>query len=439
MQRRRLLPRTRRTAASRVICADAFLRLDMLAYESQQPGEGGRQIENLLNFFKNLVSVLSRRRGQIATPSFWQSTGDQLLRNLLSCFLAADMPATIDGLSQFLVSAPPNAAAAADPAWRQLPTFGHCLAEVERLATTPERQRTYQILREYWLHYYPTLASETRSCIAIGFSAMVDALRSPEIHKLIGSQTTITPESIFNGSIIIVNLPINQFHEAGLLVQTAWKYLFQRAALRRPDKALGDRCRPVFLWEDECQNFLIDYDAEFNRVARDRRVARVMISQNINNFYDAFGGGDAARVKAESILGTLNTRIFHANGDLATNEWASKSIGTREKHFQETSTTPPQYQGVNIVHKMLHGLFSKPSVTTTNRRVREPHIHPHEFAGLVPGGARSGMMTQAFITQVGRVHSNGLPYDNIHFNQIILPDAPTQENLDACVTRLRQK
>jgi len=402
---------------------DGLLRLDVLAYESQRPGQGGRLTENLLHFFKNLVSVLSTKRGHSTNAAFWQTTGDQLLRNLLNCFLAAGLPLTIDSLAQFLTHAPLSAAAVKDDQWREIPVFGQCLARVEKLATTADAQRSFELLKEYWLHHYPTLAAATRSCITIGFAAMVDALRSPAIHKLIASQTTITPEAVLNGHLVILDLPINETHEAGLLVQTAWKYLFQRAVLNRADKDRGDGCRPVFLWEDECQNFLIDYDAEFNRLARDRRVLRVMISQNINNLYDAFGGGDAARVKVDSILGTLNTRIFHANGDLATNKWASESIGTHEKKFAETSTTPPPKDTLNF----WSSLFKKPTVTTTTHTVREPLIHPHDFAGLKPGGPQNGMVAEALITQVGRRFVSGFPFSKVNFNLIVLPDQAYSE------------
>jgi hypothetical protein len=423
-----------RTTDISIVRVGGYLRLDVLAYESQRPGQAGRLSENLLHFFKNLLSVLSAKRGHVTNAAFWQSTGDQLLRNLLTVYLAAKFPLTIDGLAQFLTNAPLSAAEAHDNLWRQIPVFGPCLSEAERNATTPEAHRTLTILKEYWLHYYPTLASDTRSCIAIGFAAMVDALRSPEIHKLIAAQTTITPELIFDGHIVIVDLPINDFHEAGLLVQTAWKYLFQRAVLNRPDKSWGQRCRPVFLWEDECQNFLIDYDSEFNRVARDCRVARVMITQNINNLYDAFGGGDHARVKVESILGTLNTRIFHANGDLATNKWASESIGTFDKKTTETTTTPPQYHGLNPVKDMLFKMIKRPTVATTTHTKREPHVHPHEFSQLRPGGPANGMVTEAFITQVGRRFDSGNPYSKIAFKQLTVPSTDqTVEELKAAL------
>jgi len=426
---------TNRDNSLHVIRADAFLRLDVLTYECQRPGQGGRLTENLLHFFKNLVSVLSVKRGYVTNAAFWQSTGDQLLRNLLTVFLAANLPVTIEALSQFLTHAPLNANDAQEDQWRQIPVFGPCLAQAEEYATTEEARNTFQKLKEYWLHYYPSLPSETRACITIGFAAMVDSLRSPTIQKLIASQTTITPEGVLGGDIVIVDLPINDYHEAGLLVQTAWKYLFQRAALNRADKNRGNKCRPAFLWEDECQNFLIDYDAEFNRVARDCRIARVMITQNINNLFDAYGGGDAARVKVESILGTLNTRIFHANGDLATNKWASESIGTHEKHFTETSTTPPQYHGWDPIKSALFKMFKKPSVTTNTHRVRESVVHPHEFSQLRPGGRQNGMMPEAVITQVGRRFADGRSFSKVEFKQIIFPeqDFATREELQAAM------
>jgi hypothetical protein len=423
-----------------MIRPEGMLRMDVLAYESQRPGQGGNLTENLLHFFRNLVSALATKRGKPTNAEFWQNTGDQLLRNLIEAHLLAELPLTIDSLARFVINAPRSAAEAAGDDWQRRPVFGEALMRAQELAATEDKQHALQILKDYWLHDYATLNADTRSCITIAFSAMIDAIRSSAIHKLIASQTTITPEAILNGKILIVDLPVNEFHEAGLLVQTAWKYLFERAVLRRSDMARRDGVRPVFLWEDECHNFMIDYDPEFNRVARDRRVARVMLTQNINNLYDAFGGSSSARVKVDSILGTINTRIYHANGDLATNKWASESIGTHEKTLTDTSVTPPAYQGIDPIKAILHPFFSKPSRTTSAKTIREPRVHPHEFSELSPGGKTRQFVCEAIITQVGRRFVGGLPYRRVRFNQIILPEEVySDEELQSAIRHQKEK
>lgn len=184
--------------------------------------------------------------------------------------------------------------------------------------------------------------------------------------------------------------------------------------------------RPVFIWEDEGHNFIIDEDAHFEQLSREYRAGHVMLTQNINNLYNRFGGGDSARVKVDAILSGLNTRIFHANGDLATNKWASELLGAHEKQIVETSSTPQQYHGSNPIQAIQHSIygafFGKPSVTTSTRTVREPIIHPHEFSTLACGGAQNGMIATAIMTQVGRTFKSGLPFAMVNFKQIIVSD-----------------
>ena len=52
--------------------------------------------------------------------------------------------------------------------------------------------------------------------------------------------------------------------------------------------------------------------------------ATVFLSQNINNYYAAFG--DNQEANANGLLAGLGTKIFHRNGDSKTNQWASDTI-----------------------------------------------------------------------------------------------------------------
>jgi len=432
----KLLMRRDRGRDISIIRPDGALRLNILQYESSHPGESAAFTESFIAFFKNLVSAVSNGQPQSIGATFWRQTGDQLLRNLVGCFLMAGETLTLDGLCEFVANAPLHPDAAKDGYWQTLPHFGAILGKAKAAATGPDGIAAFRGIERYWLGSFPKLVPETRSCITIAFEAMVDALLDRNIYNLISAETTLTPESIFNGRIVIVDLPINEYHEAGLLVQAAWKYLFQRAVLRRTDKKWGPRCRPVFLWEDEAQNFLIDFDAEFQRVAREYRVAHVMLTQNINNLFDRYGGDGHAHSKINSLIGTLNTRIFHANGDLATNKWASESIGTADQTKVDTSATPPTYHGINPFKRALFKMMNPPVITVGRKTVREPLVHPHDFNNLRTGGKRNNFIIDAIITQVGRNFESGYPFAVAPINQIILPEKfMPDEEINGCLLR----
>jgi hypothetical protein len=101
------------------------------------------------------------------------------------------------------------------------------------------------------------------------------------------------------------------------------KYLFQKAAERRNVNAAS---RPVFLWADECQFFLSEYDNEFQSTARSSRACTVYLTQNLSGIYSSIGGKHPEHA-ADALLGNLRTKIFHSNDNRTTNQWAADTIG----------------------------------------------------------------------------------------------------------------
>lgn len=392
------------------------LKLNLLAYETQRLGAGAHLTENLVGFFRVLLSVMGQRHGQRANEGFWQNAGNQLLRNLLDVFLISKSPLSLDRLADF-VSAAPTKKLDDDEAWREIPLFGDVLATAQSNATDPKDQRAFEKAKSYWLVDYPTLAPETRSCVTFGFKAMLDVLRSREIYELLCSETSITPDCTFNGHIMILDIPVKDYGDAGVLVQCAFKYLFQRAVERRKD--MGNQTRPVFLFIDEAQNFFTEYDTVFQQTARSSRVATVLLSQNVNNFYAHLGGDHNARYLFDSLAGNLNTKIFHANGDTLTNEWASKMLGTWDRPVTSSSASSHTSQSINPFDNepptIGHGVTTR----------REPMVFPDEFARLRSGNSKNGFHAEAYVYRVGSVfEQTGQAFIKTAFQQIQFKEAP---------------
>jgi hypothetical protein len=372
-------------------------KINLLAYETQRSGAGARLTENLVGFFRVLLGVMGNYNGNRPEEGFWQAAGNQLLRNLFDVYLLSKSPLTLDTLAEFVVHAP-QVPPKDDESWRKLEVFGSVLSTAELNAKTPAEVRSYNKLKAYWLADYAKLPAKTRSCITVGFSAMMDVLRSQHIYELLSTQTTFTPEYIFSGGIVVLDLPVKEFGDAGIMVQSAIKYLFQRAVERRED--LGDRMRPVFLWEDEGQNFYSEHDSVFQATARSSRVARVLISQNLSNFYSRLGGGQRAKHLFDSLAANLNTRIFHSNGDMLTNEWASRMFGTKAGSGSSTQ-----------VMQGLDQRFQPPHLTQSSNSHPQPILMPEDFAELRFGGKREGFLTEAYIYRVGmRTKQTGKPF-----------------------------
>ncbi len=140
---------------------------------------------------------------------------------------------------------------------------------------------------------------------------------------LFDGETTFLPDLTFDGAIIVLDLPTKIYGQAGVLVQSAFTYLWQTASEQRDVKV---NPRPVFWFVDEAHELVSNYTPEFLATARSARVASVLISQNKPNYLAAMGG-EAGRPRVDAFLGnTGNEDFFTRNGDPETNRWASDTI-----------------------------------------------------------------------------------------------------------------
>ena len=375
-------------------------RFNVLAYEAQRPGQGGGLSANLVAFCRNLLSISSRSKGEGINEQFWQNATDQLLNATFDLFLLAGGAITFDRLADFIAAAPTNHAPSDEEAWLKIPVFGDVLAKAKASIANAEDMRIFRRTTDYWFKIYPGLSSKTRTSITLGVFALLDAFRGRDIPDIISSDTNITPESILSGKICVLDLPLKEMGHTGLLLQSAWKYSFQMA-LERQSNAGDSRRRPVFLWEDEGQYFFSEHDHHFQDTARSARVSRVILSQNLHNFYKQFGQGGAEA--ANSVFGNLTTKIFHANPDPLTNEWAARHFG-QEIHSRVTishSPPPPRPPSGDLIDTLSNAWNPPSSTGVSTTEHWEPAIRPEEFNLLRNGGPENNFQVDAFITWIG--------------------------------------
>ncbi|MDP0500873.1 MAG: hypothetical protein Q7P63_12320 [Verrucomicrobiota bacterium JB022] len=231
--------------------------------------------------------------------------------------------------------------------------------------------------------------------IASGF------LRSP-LYQLFCTETTLTPEVSEAGKIIILDLPVKEFNEAGRAAQVLFKYLWQRWVERRQ---ITPQSRPVFLWADESQYFVNEHDASFQTTARSARACTVFLTQNIPNYYAMIGGGDAKRAFVDSLVGNLTTKFFHNNSDTTTNKWAAELFA---QDWQQIS-------GHSI------GLGPKDggaSVNLNNSQQLVYTVPPRAFTNLAKGGPLHDFGVEAIVHQGGKIFAgSGLNALRTRFSQ----------------------
>ena len=234
------------------------------------------------------------------------------------------------------------------------------------------------------------------------FTGMFDPLTRGKIGELFGTDTNLTPSDIFDGKIVVIDLPVAKHREIGQYAALIWAQLFQRAVDRRTYQPPSDR--PVFLWEDEAHHFTIEQDALFQTTARSKGISVVRLTQNLPNFLDAYGRD--GRNKVDTLLGNHATKIFHRNGDPATNEWASKVIA-KETTYKQSVSSSGSTQSTN-------GFNSQFSVS----EVEEDSCPSKEFIGLKNGGKKNNYIVEGILFQSGRLWNRDRRWIARQFRQV---------------------
>jgi hypothetical protein len=204
---------------------------------------------------------------------------------------------------------------------------------------------------------------------------------------------------------------VKEFCVVGLTAQIIFKYAFQRTIERR-DVNISQL--PAFLWADEFQNFVTEYDYQFLATCRSARVACVLLTQNLSGLEAALGGAQKGEAAARALVGQLNTRVIHANGCPHTNSWAADLLGKDRLCLMSGNQSRQQEVSVSA----LLGLQQPAQLSSGFSEQIDYRVQPSEFSQLRTGGPANGGLVDAYVFQNGRLlPSTGLPFTRVVFQQ----------------------
>jgi hypothetical protein len=116
------------------------------------------------------------------------------------------------------------------------------------------------------------------------------------------------------------------------------------------------------------------------------------------------GSGSDAKARVDSLLGNLSTKIFHANSDAETNEYASRLIGNDIGYLSNVGLSQ---NFMSIASTSSEGLTSQ----------YLPQVQPREFTVLKSGGKHHDFKVQAILAVSGKEWSTGKNYFKATFTQ----------------------
>lgn len=377
-------------------------RCNLIRYALKRPGAVGSRIEQIVSTLMTIVEAAERgeRAGVGQGDKFWQRSLRQILRNGLEICIAAKGEVTMQMLHDVITSAPRTHAEVHSPQWQKESSSYRLIEEAETREKSERDQADFELAARYFLREFPDMPNDTRGSILATYGVMADVLLRGHMADLFDGETNFVPELTFDGAIIVLDLPIKVYGQAGIYVQSAFTYLWQVAAEQRDVKKSP---RPCFWFVDEAHELVCEYTPEFLATARSARIATVLISQNKPNYLAAMGG-EAGRHRVEAFLGNMGTKIFHANGDPETNRWASDMIS------EEIQTRNNWSGGIES------GAGRGGAGETVGKKVM-----PSEFTTLKKGGAQNDFQTECIVYQTGAAFqaNNGEPYLRASFAQQI--------------------
>ncbi|HTQ13466.1 MAG TPA: hypothetical protein VMH86_06280 [Rhizomicrobium sp.] len=315
---------------------------NFITYELARQGASGSGsvVECLMRVLE--ASRLSNPSGGGSEQHFWQDAMRQLLRNTIPILYAATGTVRIPEIIRFVASAPTSLQQLRDPDWQELSFMFATLATAKRKPTYPLPEEDFDKIASYWRDEFAQLDPKTRSNISISLSTALDRFNHGRLQKAFCTSTTLVPELTFHGVVIVMDMSALTWNEDGIIGQQLFKYMWQRAALSRNKLEPKHRERPVFLWADESQYFVNSYDTDFQSTCRGSLACTVYLTQSLPT-YHAKMGGDQPVSKANTLLASFITKVFHNNADPETNKWAADTIGRiiqrRGTYSRGTSTS----------------------------------------------------------------------------------------------------
>jgi hypothetical protein len=375
-------------------------------YELRRSGRGAGLTLNLVNLFRQLQDLVESKGGQKLSPDFWERACVRLISNAIQLQCALDEPLTLPAIADIILTAPRTDEESDDEHWK---TTSRCCRACSKALI--KKKGDYDIKRasSYFLNDFPTMGDRQRSGITETWEGLADPLLRTPIRQKFCTDTTFTPEdAIDRGKIIVVDLPVKEFDQAGRIAGVIVKFLFQKAVERRRAAAETSR-RPCFIWADEFQHFVTSYDMVFQQTARSSKTSTIYIGQNLPTVLAQLGG-QQGEPWMKGLFGNLLTKIFHANDEAQTNKFAADVIGEDWQSIETVSAGESR----NILTPLLSG----------NRNVNasfSPQVKhillPITFTRLRTGTGRNKGIVDAVFFQAGRKFRNGLNFCKVHFKQ----------------------
>jgi type IV secretory pathway TraG/TraD family ATPase VirD4 len=344
-------------------------------------------------------------KGQGEDGDFWEQQQDRLIYNAVEVVKLATGNIAAPDLQRFISSAAHGPQQISSDEW-QAGFHNQCLKKAFARRKSAIEEHDYQLAVDYWLAEFPQMADKTRSSILAGVMGVLHVFNTGIVRELVSTATNVTPNDMFEGKWILVNMAPAAWGDIGKFINAGWKYLTQRANLRRHVDA-GSRINVI--WCDEAQQFVSSFDAHYLAQCRSHLGCMVYLTQSLHSYYSALKG-EAGRHQADALLSNFHHKLFHALGDAQTAEWAATLVGRSLQTFVGGSS---QDDG-----DLFASMSGQNSYTGSFSEHYEQILQNNSFlTGLRTGGPDCGFLADAILIRSGMPFSSGDSFLHCTFSQ----------------------
>lgn len=288
------------------------------------PDGVGAAVENLMHVLEMCRATTSG--GGRNSEAFWQDSSRKDLRKCLPVLHSAHGVLRIKDIIDFIVSAPSDPAQLQDEEWRQSSAMWRAMYAARKAPVHPMDDDEFASIASYYKDEVAHRDSRLRGNLTATISTSLDRFLHGKMNRILCQQTTIVPELIFGGAIIILNMPSLTWDADGMIAQQIFKYYTQKAILNRNSLPAQYRERPVFIYADEAQEFYNSFDASFLSMSRSSRCSSIYLTQSLPTIYAKIGGENPKHV-GDMLLAQFGTKLFGNNTCPETAKFAAETIG----------------------------------------------------------------------------------------------------------------
>jgi len=378
------------------------LRFNFLDYEMQAGGHT-RNITRCITVIGETLRSSDSVSGENA--DFWQREQERMIFNSVEIVKLATGKVGAPELQKFISTAAMNPGAIATTEW-QAGFHNQCLKAAFEKSKTPTEHHDFDLAKEFWLGEFPNMADKTRSSIMTGVMGILHTFNTGVVRELVSTTTNVTPDDMFAGKWVLVDTAPSELGDIGNFVCAGWKYLTQKAVLRRH---AGEADAINVIWCDEAQQFVNSHDAHYVAQCRSHKGCMLYLTQSLHSYYSALKG-ETGKHQADALLTNFHHKVFHALGDVDTAEFASGLIGKELRTFIGGSMAPQE----NVMDELMGHSKYTGSFNQHYEKVLQDNVFMN---GLRCGGEANGLLADCIVIRTGEPFASGQNWIQVTFSQ----------------------